>query len=84
METLTITVNEKSVKGRNFLSFIKTLDFVKIDKKNEPVDWWDELTEDEIESIEIGLEQSRKGQLVPHEQVKQKVKNLIAKYEKGI
>jgi hypothetical protein len=34
METLTISVNDKSEKGRNFLNFIKSLDFVKIDQPN--------------------------------------------------
>jgi hypothetical protein len=34
METLTISVNDKSEKGRNFLNFIKSLDFIKIDQPN--------------------------------------------------
>jgi hypothetical protein len=35
METLTITVNEKTTKGKNFLNFLKSLDFVKIDLPNQ-------------------------------------------------
>ncbi len=32
MATLTITVNEKTVKGRKFVEFIKTLDYIKVDE----------------------------------------------------
>lgn len=32
MTTITITVNEKTAKGKKFVDFIKTLDFVKVDE----------------------------------------------------
>jgi hypothetical protein len=47
METITITVNEKTTKGRNFLNFIKSLDFVKIDEPNSE-------TRKAIEELESG------------------------------
>ena len=30
MKTLTITLNEKSAKGKKFVEFIKTLDYVEV------------------------------------------------------
>ena len=32
MTTITITIDEKSKKGKKFVEFIKTLDFVKFDE----------------------------------------------------
>lgn len=32
MTTITITLNEKSAKGKKFVEFIKTLDYIKIDE----------------------------------------------------
>lgn len=32
MTTITITVNEKTAKGKKFVEFIKTLDFVKFNE----------------------------------------------------
>jgi len=32
MTTITITLNEKSAKGKKFVDFIKTTDYIKINK----------------------------------------------------
>lgn len=32
MTTITITLNEKSAKGRKFVEFIKTLDYIKVNE----------------------------------------------------
>jgi hypothetical protein len=47
METLTITVNDRTLKGKNFLNFLKSLDFVKIDEPNR-------ATKNAIEELENG------------------------------
>ena len=37
--------------------------------KGDSLDWWDEMSEDEKKEIEIGLLQSDKGEVVPHNDV---------------
>lgn len=32
MTTITITLNEKSAKGKKFVEFIKTLDYIKVNE----------------------------------------------------
>ena len=45
--------------------------------KETAVDWWDEISEAERESIEKGLAEADRGDLIPHEEVMKEVK---AKY----
>ncbi len=42
-------------------------------------DWWDEISDAEKKSIEKGLAQADKGELVPHEQVMKKYKKWLTK-----
>jgi hypothetical protein len=47
--------------------------------KGNQVDWWDTLSANEVASVERGLHQLDNGQRIPHEQVRQKVKQLLGK-----
>jgi len=38
-------------------------------------DWWDEISEDERRSIEQGLAEADRGELIPHEQVMKELKS---------
>ena len=38
-------------------------------------DWWDEISEDERQSIEKGLAEADRGELIPHEQVMKELKS---------
>jgi uncharacterized protein YehS (DUF1456 family) len=49
-------------------------------KKEKEEDWWDEISEAERHSIEQGLAEANRGELIPHEQVMKEVK---AKYKIG-
>ena len=49
----------------------------EIFKKETAVDWWDEISEAERKSIEQGLAEADRGELIPHEEVMKEVK---AKY----
>lgn len=49
----------------------------KILKQEKAEDWWDELPDSVKESIDIGIEQSEKGETVPHAMVMEEMK---AKY----
>jgi predicted transcriptional regulator len=46
-------------------------------QKNGDSDWWDELGTEEKESIQRGLEEANRGELIPHEEV---MKQLKSKY----
>ena len=46
-------------------------------KKEQASDWWDELSQAEQESIEKGLAEADKGELIPHEEV---MKEARSKY----
>lgn len=46
-------------------------------KKEKGTDWWDEISEEERKSIEQGLAEADRGELIPHEEVMREVK---AKY----
>ena len=47
-------------------------------KKEEESDWWDEISEAERQSIEKGLAEANRGELIAHEEVMKEVK---AKYK---
>ena len=49
----------------------------EIFNKETAADWWDEISEAERESIEKGLAEADRGELIPHEEVMKEVK---AKY----
>jgi len=46
-------------------------------KKEKGVDWWDEISDTERAAIEEGLAEADRGELIPHEEVMEKVR---AKY----
>ena len=46
-------------------------------KKEKASDWWDEISPEEKRTIEKGLAEADKGELIPHEDV---MKEVRAKY----
>ena len=46
-------------------------------KKEKGTDWWDDISQAEKESIEKGLAEADKGELIPHEEV---MKEARSKY----
>jgi len=56
------------------LEDVATIKYLKIvkDARAKNSDWWDELTEDQIKSIERGLRDIDQGKVTPHDQVKRK------------
>ncbi len=37
--------------------------------EEEPTDWWNDLSEDEVNQIEKGLQQAKNGDVVEHKEV---------------
>ena len=66
---MTITIRpknkEESEKIKTILKAIE-VDFVEDSTK----DWWDETSEAEKQSIEMGLKDSRDGKIKPHSEAK--------------
>jgi len=47
--------------------------------KSKNVDWWDTISDQEKEAINIGLQQLENGEGIPHEEVKRKVDKLLGR-----
>jgi predicted transcriptional regulator len=47
--------------------------------KSENVDWWDTISDQEKEAINIGLQQLENGEGIQHEEVKRKVDKLLGR-----
>ena len=47
--------------------------------KSKNVDWWDTISDQEKEAINIGLKQLENGEGIPHEEVKRKVDKLLGR-----
>jgi predicted transcriptional regulator len=47
--------------------------------KGKNVDWWDTISSQEKEAINIGLQQLENGEGIPHEEVKRKVDKLLGR-----
>ena len=47
--------------------------------KDKKVDWWDSLSENEIASIERGVQQLDSGQGISYDQVKEKANRLLGR-----
>ena len=44
-------------------------------KKEEPSDWWDEISEAERQAIEESLAEADRGEVIPHEEVMKQIKD---------
>jgi len=47
--------------------------------KSKNVDWWDTISDQEKDAINIGLKQLKDGKGVPHKEVKRKVDKLLGR-----
>lgn len=47
--------------------------------KSKNVDWWDTISDQEKEAINMGLQQLENGEGIPHEEVKRKADELLGR-----
>lgn len=47
--------------------------------KSSDVDWWDTISDQEKDAINIGLQQLDNGEGIPHDEVKRKVDKLLGR-----
>ena len=56
------------------LNDIETLNYLKVVKESRLLnhDWWNDITEQQMQGIQRGLKDIDEGRFVPHEEVKRK------------
>jgi len=47
--------------------------------KSKDVDWWDTISDQETEAIDLGLQQLENGEGIAHEEIKRKVDKLLGR-----
>ena len=47
--------------------------------KSKKTDWWDTISAQEKEAIDIGLQQLENGEGIPHDEVQRKVDELLGR-----
>jgi hypothetical protein len=80
-----ITISE--IKNELHRLIVETDDIIILNRvqayfstlKDKQVDWWDSLSENEIASIERGVQQLDSGQGIPYDQVKEKANRLLGR-----
>jgi hypothetical protein len=52
----------------------ETIQYLKIvkDSKDEHTDWWDDLSDEQKEGVQRGLNDIDQGRVIPHDEVKRK------------
>ncbi|RLD59813.1 MAG: hypothetical protein DRJ05_05875 [Bacteroidetes bacterium] len=83
--------NTAEIKNNLFEFIVKTNDVNILTQiqdyfkqlKPEDIDWWDELSMSQQESINKGLEQLERGERIPHEDVKKRINQLIESKKSG-
>jgi hypothetical protein len=58
----------KNLDDNDIISYLK---IVKNSKESDS-DWWDDLTDDQKQAIQRGLDDIDKGRITPHNEVKRK------------
>ena len=82
-------MNSRTAEIKNYLHklIVETDDINILNKvqayfstlKSKNVDWWDTISSQEKEAINIGLKQLENGEGIPHEKVKKKVDKLLGR-----
>lgn len=66
----------KQIAAANNKAFLSdVLTYIRSLRQSQ--DWWDDLDEEEIKSIEVGNRQLERGEGIPHEEVRKKASQLL-------
>ncbi len=49
--------------------------------QNKEADWWDTITDEQKSSIQTGIEQLNQGERISHQEVRQKINNLLDSHD---
>tara|TARA_R110001592_G_scaffold178589_1_gene419715 strand:+ start:1213 stop:1455 length:243 start_codon:yes stop_codon:yes gene_type:complete len=80
MEDYTLRISENNSKALALLNYLKTLDFVELSKTT---DWWDEISTENKQSIERGLDDLKNNRVHSDEDVRKSVRERILNAKKG-
>jgi predicted transcriptional regulator len=47
--------------------------------KGKNIDWWDTISDQEKDAINLGLKQLENGEGIPHEEVRKKADNILGR-----
>ena len=72
----TIQIDDTNSKAKALLEYLKTLDFVKLTDNS---DWYDELNEVNVNSIQLGLDDLINGHVVSDSEVRSSIQQRILK-----
>lgn len=73
MQNYTLRIPENN-KAFALLNYLKTLDFIEIEKT---IDWWDELSQENKNDIEQGLNDFENGNVHSDEDVRKNIRQRI-------
>ena len=59
------------------LNDVSMIDKILEFKQKETKDWWNEISDEEKESIEKGLSDAESGNLKPHSEIRKKYENWL-------
>ena len=65
------------VAGLNDKTTLQQLKKIMEQSSTKQQDWWEIISEEERQSIERGLEDSKKGRITPHSEVKKKYEKWL-------
>ena len=81
MQDYTLSISENNKKTSALINYLKTLDFIKITKAT---DWWDELSQENINAINRGLDDLENGNTHTDEDVRKKIHQRILNAQNAI
>ncbi len=76
MQNYTLKIAENNAQAKALISYLKTLDFVQFTKEK---DWYDELDEVSLASIERGLDDLSSGAIHTDDAVRNSIREKILK-----
>jgi len=79
MQEYTLSISENNSKALALLNYLKTLDFVSITKTT---DWFEELSQEQKEAIDKGLEDIENGNVHKDKDVRKSIHQRILNAQK--
>ena len=79
MPDYTISISENSSKALALLNYLKTLDFISITKTE---DWYNDLSPEQVKSINKGLEDLENGNTHTDKEVRNSIRKRILNSQK--
>lgn len=73
-----LTLNIEDDKYSFFLELVKSINFVSVESE---LDWYDDLSESDKESIQRGIDDIKAGRVISNEEAKERSKKRILSFK---